>query len=57
VFQVEYIAPLEIGLKRAEKRPYCAGERAPGECAPTPCECELGEQSPMPGERAHSGFT
>jgi hypothetical protein len=53
---------MEIGLKRAEKRPYCAGKRAPspcervlGECAPTPCECAQGERSPMPGKRVHSG--
>jgi hypothetical protein len=54
---------LEIGLKRAKKQPYCAGERsptpyerAPGERAPTPCErapspyeCALGARSPIPG--------
>jgi hypothetical protein len=41
--------------KRAEKQPYCAGERsqhtcdrAPGERAPSTCERALGERSPIP---------
>jgi hypothetical protein len=50
--------------KTGKKEPHCVGERAPtpgervpGECVPSPCECALGARSPMPGERAHSGFT
>jgi hypothetical protein len=52
---------LEIGLKRVEKQPYCAGERsptpcerAPGERAPTPCERAPGERAPRPCEHALS---
>jgi hypothetical protein len=50
--------------KTGKKEPHCAGERvptlgerAPGECAASPYECALGARSPMPGERAHLGFT
>jgi hypothetical protein len=41
--------------KKAEKQPYCAGERsptpcerAPGERAPSTCEHVLGTRSPIP---------
>jgi hypothetical protein len=33
--------------KKAEKQPYCAGERSP-----TPCECAPGEREPSTCERA-----
>jgi hypothetical protein len=42
--------------QRAGERAPTPGERVPGECAPSPCECALGVRSPMLGERAHSGF-
>jgi hypothetical protein len=45
---------LEIGLKRAEKQPYCAGERSPTPCerVPTPCERAPGDHAPSPCEHA-----
>jgi hypothetical protein len=41
----------------AGERAPTPGERAPSECAPSPYECALGARLPMPGERAHLGFT
>jgi hypothetical protein len=34
--------------KKAEKQPYCAGERSPTPCEHAPGERALGAQSPIP---------